>query len=270
MRATIFQPPYPGAGEAEAVIDWQVERLKEIAPGATNLVVLPENSNCTGASTLGGMLALMRGAGAKYEKELRTECERIGCIVMAGLMTEDEKGVLRNQLGVFEPGKETYFPYTKNHLVKPELEKGIVPGEKPEVFEIDGVLYGAAICYDFYFPELFDWYQSKRIDVLVIVSHQRQESAERLEFLTRARAFDCGCTVLRSAPAMPKLDVCGRSMAVAPDGLVLAMAGGTPTTLTFDFNPKARFVRPASYGEPDRVIDYRESLIEAKRPELYR
>jgi predicted amidohydrolase len=180
---------------------------------------------------------------------------------MSGLENFGEDGLLRNQLTVFPPDGEPFSPYTKTHLVEPEYAKEIQPGPGATAFEYKGVKYGAAICFDFYFPELFVQYAKQRIDVMIIVSHQRQELPDNLEFLTRARAFDCGCTLLRSAPAMYTPDVGGRSMAVTPDGTILADAGGVPGVITCEIDPKARFMRPASYGEPDRIGDYREVLM---------
>ena len=173
----------------------------------------------------------------------------------------DEKGVMRNQLAVFTADGKEFCPYTKVHLVEPEIAKGIIAGEGAEVFEIDGIRYGAAICFDYYFPELFVDYAKKRIDVMIVASHQRQERPEILDFVTRARAFDCGCTLLRCAPAMYTEDVGGKTMAVAPDGKVIADAGGKAGVLYCEINPKARFMRAASFGEPDKIGDYRETLM---------
>ena len=261
MKVIIMQPPYPAHGEALQVLEWQKESLRQLQPGETDLIIFPENSNCTGYRDPEDMKSLILGPGALYVNELRSAAVRLRCTIMAGLLNYGEDGILRNQLTVFTPAGEEFSPYTKVHLVEPELAKGIEPGTAPAAFEYAGIRFGASICFDHYFPELFVQYAKQRIDVLVMVSHQRQERPEILEFTTRARAFDCGCTVLRSAPAMPDPGVGGRSMAVAPDGTVIADAGGTPGMLRLEIDPKARFMRPASYGEPDKIVDYREALL---------
>lgn len=261
MRVAMMQVPYPYKGEALKCLEWQTDALKKIVPGSVDLVILPENANCTGYLDLQDMKNLILGEGMRYVEELRITAKRVNCTVMSGLMTIDEKGVLRNQLAVYTADGKEFCPYTKVHLVEPEIAKGIVAGEGAQVFEIDGVRYGAAICFDYYFPELFVEYAKKRIDVMIVASHQRQERPEILDFVTRARAFDCGCTLLRCAPAMYTEDVGGKTMAVAPDGKVIADAGGLPGVLYFEFDPKARFMRAASFGEPDRIGDYRETLM---------
>ena len=261
MKVAIMQPPYPEAGGALNVLAWQINELHKILPGEYDLVIFPENSNCTGYVDAEDMKRLIRGPGAEYVEELRKCAKRCLCTIMSGLLNYDAKGVLRNQLTVFTPEGEEFSPYTKVHLVEPELAKGIEPGTAPVAFEYKGVLYGAGICFDHYFPELFVQYAKQRIDVLVMVSHQRQERPEILEFTTRARAFDTGCTVLRSAPAMPNPGIGGKSMAVSPEGEIIADAGGIPGVLRCEINPKARFTRAASYGEPEKIIDYREALL---------
>ena len=125
----------------------------------------------------------------------------------------------------------------------------------------DRLIYGAAICFDFYFPEMFVEYAKQEIDLMLVASHQRQERPDILETVSAARAFDCGCTLLRSAPAMPNANIGGRSLIASPEGKLLANAGGTPGVIRMEIDPKARFMRPASYGEPDRIGDYREVLM---------
>ena len=261
MRVTIVQVPYPQPGEALKTLQWQMDFLNNLQTSSTDLVIFPENSNCTGYIDKANMLELICNEGAEFVELMRTTARRVNCTIMSGVMTLDENGTLRNQLEVFPPDAEPFTPYTKVHLVEPEIAKGIIAGDGAKVFEYKGVRYGAAICFDYYYPELFVEYAKERIDVMVIVSHQRQERPEILEFVTRARAFDCGCTLLRSAPAMYTPETGGKSMAVAPDGTVIADAGGVPGAITCTIDPQARFTRPASYGEPDKVIDYREALL---------
>ena len=261
MKIAIMQPPYPKAGEALKVLEWQIAQLRLLVPGENDLVIFPENSNCTGYLNADDMKSLILGKGAEYVEELSRAAVRAQCTIMSGLLNYGSDGILRNQLTVFTPEGEEFSPYTKVHLVEPELAKGIEAGAAPVAFDYKGIRFGASICFDHYFPELFVQYAKQRIDVLVMVSHQRQERPEILEFTTRARAFDTGCTVLRSAPAMPDPGIGGKSMAVSPEGKIIADAGGVPGVLRCEIDPKARFTRAASYGEPDKIVDYREALL---------
>lgn len=261
MIVTIIQPPYPRKGEARQVLQWQIDALNNIQPGETDLILFPENANCTGNIDAADLLDLINGKGAEFVEVMRQTARRTGAVIMSGLTNINENGEVRNQLTVFPPDAQEFSPYTKVHLVEPELKRGLIPGPGATSFEYKGVRYGAAICFDHYFPELFVEYAKQRIDIMLLASHQRQERPEILEFTTRSRAFDCGCTVLRSAPAMYTPDVGGKSMVVAPDGTVLADGGGIPGIIQCEIDPHARFRRAASYNEPERILDYREALL---------
>ena len=100
MKATIFQPPYPMHHELQQTLDWQTDHLAAIAAHETDLIILPENSNVTGYSSLEEMISIIHNQGAKYVNTLQKEADRIGAIIMAGVMTQDAQGVLRNQLRI--------------------------------------------------------------------------------------------------------------------------------------------------------------------------
>ena len=55
VRVKIMQPPYPEKGEALKVLDWQIQQLQNLVPGSTDLVIFPENANCTGYTDLENM-----------------------------------------------------------------------------------------------------------------------------------------------------------------------------------------------------------------------
>jgi predicted amidohydrolase len=247
---------------------WQLDAIASIPAGGTDLIALQENSNVTGAAGVEESIAVIQGAGAEYCRQLEFHARRIGCAVLAGIKSWDGTG-FHNRVALITPEGQVTYPYSKNHLVATEHRDKVIQGESADVFEYRGIRFGAAICFDFYFTELFQHYARQRADVIFIASHQRQEPGENLEFLTRARAFDSGCTIIRVAPAMPDSRIGGRSMVVGPDGEILANAGGKPAVITCEFDPKARFIRPASYNEKNRVGDYREVIQPACRPELY-
>lgn len=268
MKVTLVQPPYPINHEVEMELQWQLDAIASIPAGGTDLIALQENSNVTGASGIDESIAVIQGIGADYCRQLEFHAGRIGCAILAGIKSWDGT-FFHNRVALITPDGKVTFPYSKNHLVAPEHRDKVLQGESAELFEYNGIRFGAAICFDFYFTELFQHYAGKRADVIFISSHQRQEPGENLEFLTRARAFDTGCTIIRVAPAMPDPRIGGRSMVVAPDGHIIANAGGMPCVLTCEFDPHARFVRPASFNEKDRVVEYREVIQNACRPELY-
>ena len=168
MKVMIMQPPYPQKGEALKVLEWQKEQLDKLTPGEADLVIFPENANCTGYGDMAELVSLIKGPGMTFIEKIRETVKRVNCTVMSGLLNYGTDGVLRNQLTVFPPDGEPFSPYTKVHLVEPELAKGIEPGTAPVSFEYKGVRYGASICFDHYFPELFVQYAKQRVDVLIV------------------------------------------------------------------------------------------------------
>ena len=135
MRVMLMQVPYPAKGEAHKVLDWQIAELKKIQPGETDLIIFPENSNCTGYLELQDMMSLIAGHGADFVNEMRDTAIRCRCTVMSGLMNIGKDGILRNQLTVFTPEGDCFSPYTKVHLVEPEIAKGIEAGTGATYFD---------------------------------------------------------------------------------------------------------------------------------------
>ena len=138
MRVTIFQPPYPDAGQELEVLKWQIEQLQNLVPGSTDLVIFPENANCTGYKDLAHMQQLIQNEGALFVEEMKKTARRVNCTIMSGLENIGPDGIMRNQLTVFPPDGEAFSPYTKVHLVEPEYAKGIEPGPGATSFEYKG------------------------------------------------------------------------------------------------------------------------------------
>ena len=243
----------------QETLDWQTSHLAAIAAHQTDLVILPENSNVTGYSSLDEMIHVIHNQGAEYVKTLQKEADRIGAVIMAGLMTQDEKGVLRNQLAVFQPGKPSITPYTKTHLVVPELKKGIKPGDEANLFEINGVKYGCAICYDFYFPELFCHYAKLRADVVVIVSHQRQEPSENLFFL---RGPAPSTQVARSSVPLPRWTIPPSAAVPSPSPQT---ATSSPTRAAFQASSALNSTRMRGSSAPPPTASRTASSTTANR-----
>ena len=131
MHATIFQPPYPMHHELQQTLDWQTSHLAAIAAHETDLVILPEISNVTGYKDLDDMKRAINAEGKAFVDTLQKEADRIDAVIMAGVMTQDAQGVLRNQLAVFQPGKPVIHPYTKTILSSPNCKKASSPETKP-------------------------------------------------------------------------------------------------------------------------------------------
>lgn len=201
-------------------------------------------------------------------RALAREAQRLGCLVAVGTIVRDgERWV--NRVLLLGPSGSEVFAYDKVHLTDVETKTlRLDAGSEIPVFKWQDLRIGFATCFDLYFPEHFEALAAQGIDLVIAPSYQRSETGERIELIARARALDTGCYVLRSSYAMPGSKRGGHALIASPEGAVLAMAGTEPTVVTAEFDPKRKFMKPRSYGEP--LVEHRVLLESHRRPGLYR
>jgi glycerophosphoryl diester phosphodiesterase len=268
MQLTILQPPYPveeTPAAALACLEWQRQRLAELKPETTDFVLLPEYANVPG---LAGeeLLAFLRQEGARFVAELASEARRLEAWLAVGTVIE-QGGRLHNRTLVFSPDGGTAGHYDKVHLPTSERDAGIVPGAEIPVVDLGPLRLGFAVCFDAYFPEHFAALAAQQPDLIVSPSYQRSEEPERIECMSRCRALDTGACLVRASYAMPN-GKGGTSLVVAADGTVVASAGSEPGVLRTQLNPRQRYLKPASHGQPE--IEHRELMELRRRAPLYR
>ncbi len=141
---------------------------------------------------------------------------------------------------LFRPGSKPEVLYHKIHLFdislkdqKPIRESDVfLNGEKENIFEFNGLLFGSSICYDLRFSELYSHYAKKGVDVILVPSAFLVKTGlAHWEVLLRARAIESQCYVL--APAQSGRhsgknhdhfrDTFGHTMAIDPWGQVLSL-----------------------------------------------
>lgn len=221
--------------------------------GEADLVVFPEATMaCAGAP----WLELAEPLDGPFANRVRGLAARHDTTIAVGMFTPDPRpagaaGPDRcfNTLFVTGPGGDAF--YHKLHLFDAfgflESER-IAPGELPALVEVAGVTVGLAICYDVRFPDLFTYYAAHGAQA-VIVPASWQAGPGKIDHwvtLARARALDSTSYVVGCGQADP--DASGRpprpgplgvghSLAVGPDGAVLAELGAGPGVLTVDVDP---------------------------------
>ena len=107
--------------------------------------------------------------------------------------------------------------YDKRFCTEVETNDFYTPGFDPFVFEIDGLRFGCAICYEVQFPEIFDEYRRLDADCVLLSVYSNDPM-----FLTAAQAH-AGTNnfwLAFSAPVMDTPPVA--SHIVGPDGTVVA------------------------------------------------
>lgn len=134
--------------------------------------------------------------------------------------------------------------YRKKNLFSAKLRRSdireadiFIPGKRTKIVQYGRFLFGAAICYDLRFSEMFRFYQKKGCDVVVVPSNFTYETGkDHWEMLLRARAIENQCYIL--APNQYGTDsqgmrAYGNSMIVDPWGKILARASTTKEGIIF-------------------------------------
>jgi len=244
------------------------DRLGALQPGTHDLVVLPEYANAPGLSERDAVLRFAEGDGLTFVRAVAAHAARLEALVAVGTVCRRTGGQGVNRTLLFGPDGESLTWYDKTHLTPVERELGLAAGSEPVVFEHEGVRFGFAVCFDLYFPEYFEALAAQSVDVILCPSYQRSESPERIRALCQCRALDSGAYLVRSSYAMGTPDRGGRSLVAGPDGALVADAGTEPGVLTVEIDPQAKFVKPASHGQPE--VEHRTLIDRNRRPGLYR
>ena len=277
MRIAVFQVPYVGAVEA---IRWQREQFGRIGAGEFDLIALPEYCNATTIDDPAELAAFAEAEGSAWVREVAGYAKKLRCAVAAGVVVRDGNFLLRNRLVLFNPEGELAGYADKIHLTGAEIAAGMVPADSVRIIEYNGLRIAPAICFDQYFAEYFPMLASRGVDLILAPSYQRGETAERIVHLARTRAVDSGAWLVRASYSVgDSPEFAGRSLVAGPDGELAVCAGGGPEVITAEFDPRRKFVKPASFGAPPvshtaliekhrREPFYRHTVFQAKSPSL--
>lgn len=122
--------------------------------------------------------------------------------------------------------------YRKIHLFDSYLEYATVQeskwykaGDQPQMAKIGNFCLGMSICYDLRFPELYRYYASKGVNVLLIPSSFTKPTGQaHWEVLCRARAIENQCFVLapnQVGKGAAGIETFGNSLVVDPWGNII-------------------------------------------------
>ena len=274
MKAYIMQPPYSRDTElSDTYFDYKLKLLDECGEDA-DIIVLPEYSDvpCVTA-TLEETLCYHN----KYIDTLLSKCsetaKRCGANVFVNALSREEPG-WRNTTYCFDRTGSLKGKYFKKHLPPLELNMGLdsaytLQPSEPYILELDGLRYGFLTCYDFYFYEAFPRIAKENVDIIIGCSLQRSDSHDAIETMCRFLAYNTNAYVLRSSVCFDEnATVCGASMAVSPEGKVLANMGGKFGMLTVEFDPHQKYLKPAGFGNPNAA--HYEYIEIGRNPWQYR
>ena len=275
MKICIIQPAY--STDYDRSEHYFEEQLKLMAQcdDSMDLIVLPEACDvpCLAKTKADG-----EASSKKFTERMLREASDLAkrCNAMVFFNARyGEIGAQRNTTYALNRNGEIRGMYFKQHLTPGEVTKSRLDSDytfefsEPTVVEMEGLRFGFLTCYDFYFYEMFANMARQRLDIIIGCSHQRSDTHQALEIMSRNLAYNTNAYVLRSSVSMDETsDIGGASMVVAPTGRVLANLYSKVGLLTVDIDPSDKYYKPAGFGNPDAA--HYEYIERGRRPWKYR
>jgi len=212
--------------------DLALERA-EVQPG--DLVALPE-MYATGFSLNVETTADDDGRSAAYLSEL---ADRLDATVVGGITARGNEKA-RNRLLVFGPDGAELARYDKIHPFSFGREhERFEGGDAVTTFGWNGLTVCPAVCYDLRFPELFRAGLDAGAEAYVVIANWPKARRAHWRALSIARAIENQAFVLgvNRAGDDPHLSYDGGSLAIGPEGEILAELGPEPGVLSVPVEP---------------------------------
>ncbi len=275
MKTCVIQPPYSrDLSRADELFEAKLSLLSE-CDETVDLIVLPEYSDVPVAtSTLEETLSLHE----KYIDRLHAACisaaRRCNALVFVNCLSKEDGG-FRNTTFAYDRKGALCGKYFKKHL--PPLEADVLgldasyalSDSEPFILEMEGIRFGFLTCYDFYFYEAFAKIAKSKVDIFIGCSLQRSDTHNAIEIMCRHLAYNTNAYVLRSSVSFAEdSEICGGSMAVAPNGDVLCNLRGKFGCGYAEIDPQKKYLKPAGYGRAD--APHYEYIEYGRRPWQYR
>lgn len=221
--------------------------LRRAAEAGAALAVFPEATMCRFGVPLGPVAEELDGPWATRIAEAAATT---GVHVVAGMFTPGSDGRVRNTLLHAAPDG-TRTAYDKIHLYDAfgfAESRTVEPGDRAVLIRVGDAVVGLSTCYDLRFPALYQALADAGAQVIVAPASWGDGPGKLEAFgtLARARALDSTTFVVavdQARPSDPEPGTAprgvGGSLAVAPDGAVLAAAGAGSQQIVVDL-PLAR------------------------------
>lgn len=277
MKAVIIQPFYSLDGQKDIDKCYNdMLALMDKCDESADIIVLPESCHCQACMRdCGESFKVKERLNEHFDQKVRELAKRCKALVFANYGKKTDNGYLNVTFGVNADG-DTVAEYVKAHPAPSEVIDPFMDTDysyeyrEPYVVEIDGLRYGFMTCYDFYFYEGFAPLALKNVDIIIGCSHQRSDTHQALEIIGRFLSYNTNAYLLRSSITLgEESDICGCSMAVAPDGTVLKNMKSKVGLLEIEFDPTKKYYKKAGfYGT--KLQPHYEYLDQGRRPWLYR
>lgn len=235
MKLALFQMDVVSGDVAEnfhKVAMWIEKTAHDYAP---DILVLPELWSTSYAYEILSQIADHNGTKTKaFLSEL---AKRHHVNIIGGSIANIIDGKVYNTMMAFGRDGQLVGSYSKTHLAS-TMDEDLHFASSPvpdEVFELDGVKEGGAICYDLRFPETVRFLAVEGAEILFFVAAWPCRRLEHWTYLLRARAvenqvFAVGCNRVSLCDGLP---LGGHSIVYGPAGEVVAQASDTTERTLF-------------------------------------
>ncbi|MBO5665857.1 MAG: hypothetical protein J6S45_00250 [Firmicutes bacterium] len=275
MKVCVIQPYYSvDFTDADQCFEDELALLEQ-CDESMDLIVLPEMSDMPSlAKTLDQRMACRERYTDRLLEKVKETAIRCNAMIFVNANYHNGVGY-RNTTYAFDRQGNITGHYFKEHLTPGE---GIMPERdseysfeytKPVIVEMEGLRFGFMTCYDFYFYEYFSVMAHQNIDILIGCSHQRSDTHDALETMSKFAAYNTNSYMIRSSVSMGEdSPLGGQSMIVAPTGKVLTKMESRIGMAVAEIDPKDKYYKPAGFGNPPAA--HYEYVEAGRRPWKYR
>ena len=204
----------------------------------TDVIVMPE------IWTTGYSLGKIKEDATKIDSELIGKIKKIAKdnstnIIAGSIPIIDEKMNVTNSSLVINRSGEVIFQYDKIHLFGMFNEKNFFKqGENVDVYKLDGITCGTAICYDLRFPEYFRYLALKGAKIIFVPAEWPKLREDVWKLLLKARAVENQIFIcaVNCAGSFKGEKFAGNSMIISPTGEVLVQADAEEQVASFEID----------------------------------
>lgn len=208
----------------------KIERLvNDVAAHGAKIIVLPEICD------IGYEMSEIKRLAEKFPNrstDLFSKLAQKNKVVITTGLAEKRSDGIYNAAATFDSSGKMVAVYHKTHLCKiPPFDESaeLKPGSKIFVKEIEGIRLGFSICYDIRFPEIYRKLADEGAQIVLHPTAFPRLRIDQFEVCARARTIE-NQFFFASANFCGKVgsvELGGRSMIVAPNGLILKKASET-------------------------------------------
>lgn len=184
------------------------------------------------------------------------------------------EGTFRNVALVIDRGGNLTGQYYKVHCTQNERNRGVLPGDELNIFNLDFGRIGIIICHDNSFPESARVLALKGAEIIFWPHVQGGWGEVAWDAVLRSRAIDNGIYLVSSSYGVPDEKawrpgmIQARSGIVSPDGLIISEVGRRIGVAAAEID----LDKPRIIGDFTLLgdHDFKKDMLTDRRPEVYK